>query len=188
MNDEFQLLIDSTLSPAAQSNAIAQFALDTLNSNGNPDYKKYVDGVEGADEHSVKPSGSIVYEFDTITDVLSFIGKTLEMNSPTGNDKHSGLYKASHRLLADDVEIPIDGAKPTGRVFTFVSMLPYSGKIERGESSQAPSGVYELTAQQARTRFGGSIEFIDYVDTSTGSEGKKMHNVAGRFPAIQVTV
>lgn len=203
---EINLMISQTLSVEAQSRLLAEFAIEALDSakttNKNilgrvPFYRKFVDGSEGADEESVKPTGTIVYEFEIVTDVLYFIGTELEKHSPYLH----GTYRQSHTLYADGIEVKLGGQIPTASEFVFLSDLPYSSKIEHGSSSQAPDGVYEITANNAKRRFGNvaRIEFnyrSTFGGTTTPGPINTKDNVslvtlhqnksANRFPAIIV--
>lgn len=202
---EIKAMIDDTLSVAAQISEFVDFALESKVAAQLVDerilghavtVKQWVDGVLGAAEKTVEIYGTIVYEFGLVNEVLLFIGGELQKNSPV----KTGLYRASHVLFADGIEVPIDEKIPEAREYTFVSTLPYSRKIESGFSSQAPNGVYELAAFQARSRFGNVARIIydDFIGVVTGvtekfelrgHQTKIQHNKAmNRFPAIRVTV
>src|ERR1700730_8105367 len=58
-----------------------------------PPHVTIVDGVRGASEDQVRPDGTIVYEFELVSDVLGWIADQLELHSPVGggDDPHSGL-------------------------------------------------------------------------------------------------
>lgn len=208
---EIKAMIDDTLSVSAQISEFVDFALESKVAAQLVDerilghavtIKQWVDGVLGAAEKTVEIYGTIVYEFGLVNEVLQFIGEELQKNSPVGAgaDKHPGLYKSSHVLFADGVQVPIDNRIPESREYTFVSTLPYSRKIEKGFSSQSPSGVYEITAFQARARFGNvaRIEFDEYIGVVTGltenyelrgNATRVQHNKSmNRFPAIRVSV
>jgi hypothetical protein len=116
-------------------------------------YEQYVDGKKGIPLTSVNPdNGNISFIFDLVFPMLAWIDEQLVLNSPWGDDPIH--YARSHILLADGVEIdPSEGIPPAQEYF-FVNTVPYARKIERGESSQAPDGVYEVVADQARRRFG----------------------------------
>ena len=208
---DIKAMIDNSLSKAAQISEFVDFALESKLAAKLIDerilervieVKSWVDGVLDASERAVKWHGIIVYEFGLVSEVLQFIGEELYKHSPigTGPDKHPGLYKASHVLFADGVEVPIDAKIPEAREYIFVNPLPYTLKIERGQSSQAASGVYEVTAFQAQQRFGNiaKVSFIDYMGVFSGLtetyefRGHKTrlhHNKSvNRFPAIRVSV
>jgi hypothetical protein len=210
---DIKLAISDLLSPEAQSKYLAEFARESSAAVGAANAKvlgrydfdviKYVDGVANIAEEFVKPHGTIVYDFQIGSDVVQFIGQQLQMHSPVGTlpDNHPGRYKKSHALFADGVEIEGNQIPRDVHEFLFVSTLPYSRKIEHGESGQAPDGVYEVTANQAKRKFGrvSKIEFIDYVgifgvmaqSPPTASYGKHtakhQNRSSNRYPAIRVT-
>lgn len=207
---DVKLLIDQTLSQDAQERMFAEFAIASERDTQSLDEQilghsvmvnRYVDGALGASEYAAHINSVIVYEFPLLTELLQFIGEELQKDSPVGStgDKHPGQYRSSHVLFADGVIVPINNDIPNATEYIFVNTLPYSRKIEGSgnrapESPQASSGVYEVTANEARKRFSniGHIQFIDHVGVVNGSaqkQGKRAHNVsANRFPAIQVTV
>lgn len=208
---DLKVMIDNTLSKAAQISEFVDYALESKIAAKLVDerilervveVKSWVDGVLDASERAVKWYGTIVYEFGLVNEVLQFIGEELYKHSPvgTGADKHPGLYKAAHVLFADGVEVPINERIPEAREYVFVNPLPYSRKIESGQSSQAASGVYEVTAMLAKQRFGNiaKVSFIDYVGVFSGltetyefrgNKTRLQHNKAvNRYPAIRVNV
>lgn len=148
-------------------------------------------------------SDAIVFTFELSHDVIAFIMNTLAKHSPYGGgaDKHSGQYMHSHVIFADGVLVQDTREIPEfASEYLFVNTLPYARKIEAGESSMAPHGVYELTANEATTRYGSTciIEFIDYAgtygvmseatSTSYGRRTKLHFNKSeNRFPAIRLT-
>lgn len=208
---DIKVMIDNTLSKAAQISEFVDFALESKLAAKLVDerilqhavtVKGWVDGVLDASERAVKLYGTIVYEFGLVNEVLQYIGEELYKHSPIGSgaDKHPGLYKGAHVLFADGVEVPINERIPEAREYLFVNPLPYARKIEDGQSRQADSGVYEITAHQAQQRFGNvaKIAFVDYAGifsglTETyelrGHKTRLQHNKSvNRFPAIRVSV
>lgn len=156
---DIALLLDEDLSPAAQSRALAAFAEEQLkdaqatNSQALghvPRHQTYVDGRAGAALEAVAPTGSIVFEFELVSDVIEWIEQVLIQHSP----ERSGRYSRSHVLFADGAEVQFGAAVPEAREFIFVNTQPYARKIERGLSAQAKSGVYEVVAVLGNRRFG----------------------------------
>jgi hypothetical protein len=208
---DFSVLIDQTLSAAAQVKIFADAAIEIEHeiqaSNESIlgraiKVTTSVDGAVGASEYSARITSLITYDFGggSLTDVLQFIGQELEKNSPVGpsGDRHAGQYRTSHVLFADGIMVSLDRI-PEAREYLFASTLPYSRRIEDGESHQAPSGVYEYTANNASQRFTDvTIEFVDYggefgaVEQPQATQGKRRsrtsHAVNTRYPAIRVTV
>lgn len=165
INRDIQLMVNETLSPAAQSKIISDYAAEQIEEakqidrsilGRTPRYTTTVDGRAGSPLESVRPNGSIITEFELFDDVLSWIGDQLRQNSPVGGagDPHSGLYRESHTLLADGAEVPIGAPVPPADEYVFINTQPYARKIEMGRSSQAPDGVYQVVATLAARRFG----------------------------------
>lgn len=167
---------------------IAQATADNTRALGfAPTFTTYVDGRANAPLESVRPNGVIFTEYDLVFDALIYIANMLEQFSPvgTGNDQrpgHPGLYKRSHTLFADGVELDIDS--PTiqftaAEEYVFINTQPYARKIERGLSQQAPDGVYQAVALLARKKF-GRVARITFTFRSIGG--------GERNPAILVKI
>lgn len=177
MDAEFQLLLDNTLSEVAlekQFTGIVQQIKQQAKEANEAALGRTVDVTA-----IVLGPLSVELDFLITDDILGYIAEQLAMHSPVGSakDRHPGQYAASNQLLADGVLVEDVTKPPQAKEYIFVNELPYAEKIEKGESSQAPNGVYEVTANEAQKRFpSAKIEFIDYSD-STGS-----------FPAIRVTL
>lgn len=156
---DIALILDQELSPGARSRRLAEYAKEQLvvaqQQNARalgavPPHETFVDGAKGKTVESVQPDGVVVYEFKLIEDALAAIGEMLVRASPV----RTGRYQGSHILFADGVEIdpanpPLDAAE-----WSFVNAQPYSRKIERGLSPQAPEGVYHVVATLAARRYG----------------------------------
>jgi hypothetical protein len=157
---EVEMLVSRHLSPEARQRKAAQAARQILSEAQQtnkralgvvPPVKQFVDGSAGAPLESVNPDhGRIVFQFEIAGDMLRWIGEQLVLNSPVLTSR----YRDSHVLLADGVEVEADGKIPEAQVYTFVNIQPYARKIERGESDQAPDGVFEVVAALAQRRFG----------------------------------
>lgn len=187
------LIVANTLSPAAQSRAVADFARSAIAEADDtnkrvlgrvPPRTITVDGQKGASLDSVKPGGSgIIVEWEIVSDVLVWIGQTLRDRSP----KISGDFRDGWTLLADGVEVPKGGKTPPDvSVFTFVNAVPYARKIEVGKTEsgrdfviQVPNRIAERTAKDAQSRF-GNIAKIRSVWISLNSAYTLKHNQASR--------
>lgn len=168
-------LIDAELSPKASAASLAAFARETLSEaealniealGFKPEHTTTVDGIVGLSEDAVRPGGQIDYAFALLSDVFAWIMEQLRAHSPIGegSDAHPGLYKSSHVLFADGVQVDPEGAIPPASKYIFFNTTPYARPIERSESRQAPSGVYEAIAVLSQQRFGNqaaiSFSFI----------------------------
>jgi hypothetical protein len=161
------VLFPGTFTPQQRSKELADFArveikkADDHNfaaTGARVPYDVYVDGRQAAPLTSVKPTGVIVAEWNLVLDMFKWIDEQLAIHSPVGSalDKrpgHPGLYRRSHVLFADNIEVLANEAPPPAHEYFFVNMQPYARKIERGHSAQAPNGVYETVAVLANQRF-----------------------------------
>lgn len=212
ISDFIEIVVRQDLTPAAQSKAFADFAREKLTEVQEknrqalgrvPPHETAVDGRIGVPLESVRPNGTIVFEFELIDDVLLWIAETLLDRSPI----QSGTYRKNHRLFADGVEISIGDllagrAIPAAAEYSFTNVVPYSRKIEIGKTKsgrafvvQVPNRIYERTSADARRRF-GNVSAINF--TYRGFVGgnvidprgknRRVGNVSGnRFPVITVT-
>jgi hypothetical protein len=150
----------SGLSPQEQSAALAEFARqeiakaveqNTQAIGHSVEHETFVDGRKNAALESVSPTGTIVAEFDLGTDLVEWIWGQVQKHSPV----LTGGFRKSQRLFADGVEVDGPAYIPDGaEEIVITSVAPYARKIERGESKQAPDGVYEAVAAMAATRYG----------------------------------
>ena len=193
--ETIKLIVASNLSPAAQQNAIASFATGAIaeaDATNNrvlgriPPRTITVDGRQGADLTEVKPDGgSIIVEWEIVTDVLVWIGETLRARSPVGPTGH---YRDGWTLLADGVEVVQDGQTPAADVFTFVNVVPYARKIEVGKTRsgrdfviQVPNRIAERTAKDAQSRFGNIAKIKSVWLDLTGAYTLRQDQAARSF-------
>ncbi len=153
------------LSPEVQSRMFADFAAKVIEDGKAqnakvlgrvPPYTVSVDGRLGAPLTSVKPNGVVFVEYELVFEALHWIEDMLVQFSPVGTapkDRHPGLYKRSHVVIADGVAIDPGAIPPVAKRITFVNVQPYARKIERGLSPQRPEGVYQAIAKLASSKF-----------------------------------
>lgn len=197
---DIAVILSDTLSPAAQSKALAAFAGETIEAATRANRQIlgrdaprtiYVDGKKGAPLASVRPDGSIVAEFDVVSDALAWIGEQLELHSPKASPdpNPSVVYKRSHELFADGTAVPIGEPVPSAEEYIFINTLPYARKIETGSSSQAPDGVFQAVATLGRRRFSKVARIaFSYRAAVSGAivKGRAGNKSSGRYPAIVV--
>lgn len=193
---DIDVILRDDLSPRARSMALAEFAGETIAEASRtnrqilgrePRKTIYVDGREGAPLQSVRPDGEIIAEFEVFNDTLAWIGDQLELHSP----KKSGRYSRAHDLFADGVLVAVGQEIPSADEYVFINTLPYARKIELGQSSQAPDGVYQAVATLARRRFGNVARIsFSYRTALRGGivSGRAGNRSEGRYPAIVVTL
>lgn len=158
---DIALILSEDLSPAAQSAALAAFAAEALAEaeaqnaavlGRVPAHDTYVDGVATNQLEAVRPTGTIQFEFELLGEALIWIAEQLVQHAPF----RSGRFTASFALFVDGEEVDIGQPPPVGSEFVFLNTQPYARKIERGQSPQAPDGVFEAVAMMAARRFGNS--------------------------------
>lgn len=154
-------LIDADLLPEAQSRALAAFAREALEEgqaqNAHvlgriPPHDTHVDGAATDNLDQVRPDGRILFEFRLLDDVLVWISEQLVRRSPV----KTGRFAASFALFADGVEVDIVSPPAAAQEFVFLNLQPYARKVERGQSPQAPDGIFEGIASVAQRRFGNT--------------------------------
>lgn len=161
-----ELTMQRHLSPEARSARLAAYAKERLaeaqatnrQALGQvPPHDTYVDGRQGAAVESVKPEGVIVFDFELLDDLFAYIGEQLVIHAPV----KSGDYQRSFAFFVDGVELEPGEPVPAFSEAVFLNTQPYSRKIERGLSDQAPDGVFQAVATLAKKRFGNlaSIRF-----------------------------
>jgi len=170
-------------SPQQQSAIVSQFASEQIaealkadqQALGQPPrYTITIDGHANAALETARADSTITVEFQLFNDVLTWIDDQLIQHSPVGqaHDPHPGLYQKSHELLADGVLTDPQGVVPYAEEYVFVNTAPYARKIETGESSQAPDGVYQAVAVLAARRFGNiakiTFEYRAPVEAAAG--------------------
>src|SRR6266853_1418720 len=159
------------LLPALTAN-VAREQLALVQSAAPAPYVQFVDGREGAPLETVRPGGFILFKFNRLGGILDWIYQQLLQRSPVGPDTPPHLhYIQDHELYIDGERINVVvGAiadVPPGGVAMIVDGRPYASRIERGLSTQAPDGVYEITAIAAQRRFPHARITFDYVSLGT---------------------
>lgn len=189
---DISAIFGDTLSPEARSATLAEFANEALseadqNNTGalgfTPTHNTTVDGIDGASENDVKPDGTIIYTFDILSDVFSWISSQLQAFAPV----RSGAFRDSFEFFVDGVLTVLTAEIPPGKEYTFLSSEPYAGKIEGEtrppESRQAPNGVFEAVATLALQKFSQlAISFAYRVPFPEAQSTSK------DTPAITITV
>lgn len=155
---DMQVLIRDELSPEAKSAAFAAFARQLIDETDaendaklafDVQYDTWVDGARTGNLERVRPEGgSIIAEWQLIGEMFAWIAEQLEFMSP----HLTGQYERNHKFFADGQEADPENP-PSASEYFFANAVPYARKIERGLSSKAPDGVYQVVAEQAKQRF-----------------------------------
>ena len=196
----------ATSGPEA-SQALAAFAAEQIAaaqaSNAEalgtvPSYATFVDGARSDSLTRVRPDGTIVAVFDLASDLLQHIWDLLIVAAPF----LTGQFKRSITIYADGQEIDSVADVGTATEVVFTSTVPYARKIERGESNQAPEGVFEGVAaimngrygNQAKIRFGyrepvgGGSALARWAGARANGRSRRERAADVRQPAIVVTL
>ncbi|MCC0809191.1 hypothetical protein FPV16_23840 [Methylobacterium sp. W2] len=162
---DIALLIDEELSPAAQAQKLTEAArealLDAQGTNRQalgyvPDHDTFIDGGKRSDLSGVRASSIITFEFHLLIDVIQWVDEQLIIHSPVKTER----FARSHVWFADNVEMdPLN--PPPAESYIVLNEQPYTRKIEKGLSPQAPDGVYEAVATLAKRRF-GNIAYVGF--------------------------
>lgn len=162
---DLQSFIDDSFGAEAVSAIIAEEARQAITEAADINaaaegrqvpYTTTVDGSPSDDFDHVRPDGQIVATFDLLpSDMLEWISQQLFIHSPV----RTGHYRASHRIFVDGVETALSAIARGVKEIVFADIAPYAPEIEphdgaRGESRQAPDGVYQAVAALARQRYG----------------------------------
>ncbi|MFC3693123.1 hypothetical protein [Chenggangzhangella methanolivorans] len=157
---DIDAILAEDLSPQARSSALADVARGELRAaqdvnaramgGRTPPHDTFVDGRRGAIEDSVSPQGVIAYEFTLLEELFAWIADQLVTHAPV----LTGKFSRSFAFFADGVEVSEGAPAPQASEYVFLNLQPYARKIERGLSSQAPDGVFEVLAAMAAARFG----------------------------------
>lgn len=191
---DLQFLLEDIVSPERRSAALAEFARQEIERASAinarilgrvPPARIFVDGREGVPLGTVSPRGIIVCDFQLVSELLEWIDLQLILHSPM----KTGRYLKSHRLFADGQQIEIENTIPQADEYVFINIVPYARKIERGSSTQAPEGVYQVVATLAQRRFGSMARITFSFRTAIGGGivgGRLGNRAEQRNPAIIV--
>ncbi|WP_132254734.1 hypothetical protein [Methylobacterium segetis] len=160
------LMLDDTLSPNAQAALLAEAAREALGEAQDtnrqalgyvPEHETFVDGARREDLTNLTPRRTVLFEFKLLTDIVAWIDEQLILHSPVRTER----YARSHVWFADDVEFDASLTPPPAEQYVVLNAQPYARKIERGQSAQAPAGVYEGVATLAKRRF-GNVAYVGF--------------------------
>jgi hypothetical protein len=173
------------------------------------DFRRWVDGHEGAAEETVQPDGVIRYLYERLDQVVDFALLTLRELSPVW----SGDYRDSHTVfvnetaidsLADSLGGSLLGGRREGSEIVIANGVPYARKIEHGTMKMKVPGtdhVYQQAEVIVKRRM-GNLAKISFswrtvlpagvragTRTSGGLAGNRTRTVedAFRFPALVIT-
>lgn len=189
---DIELILSNDLSPKARSTRLAVFAKQELvaaearNQRALgyvPPHETFVDGRQGAAVETVRPDGTVIFEFSLIETALAVIAEMLINASPV----LTGQFMSSIGLFADGDEVEPGKVPPNASEYAFVPSVPYARKLERGLSNQAPDGVFQVTAALASRRFGNIARIrFGYRSLDAGAVGGWAATASARALAQRV--
>ena len=149
---------DRNLSPAALSAQLAQIARkardDAIRAGeASSVYRRFVDGVEGVSEDSVRPDGRIRYLFSTIGEAAMFGLQDARRRSPPDD---TGDYRRAWMIAVNG--LPYTGLMdeiPANAEVTIVNSLPYHRMIEMGlrDGPKTSREITEKVRNAIRVRY-----------------------------------
>lgn len=149
-------LATADMEPEAINKALAAFAraeLAKVITAGAPaTYEKFVNGIEGAQEETVKAPGPILYLFSNWTLVINTALDELRQRSP----KRSGRYASSFLVLVGGRTVITDFSRirADAEVIIF-NPQPYTRRIETGSMRfSVPASHFDATRSVLSRRFG----------------------------------
>lgn len=169
---QLKVFVDKSLSPQAQSAALAKAAKDKLadlvkSGRASPNFRRFVDGAEGVVEERVGPAphGQIVYRFNTLGAVATFALSFLVNRSPA----RTGQFRKGFYLGIDGKFVPMAQFNPdalTANVKEIVigNVEPYSRKVDvqlagnRKLSFSVPAGLFDDAVSAIKSRFGTLVD------------------------------
>lgn len=172
-----EVFIQQSLAPAAQSRLLAETAkagvAELIRSRqASPRYTRYVNGVEGAPEDSVKPDGNIVYQFSYLGEVVAYALSFLVQRSPVGDGRGPKTfyplpYRNSFVVAVDGKPIPMQQLEfdsiDADEVMIY-NRQPYSRKVDvqlvgkKRLRFTVPPHLFDDCAQSLKRRFGNFID------------------------------
>lgn len=188
---DIALILDEELSSEAQRDHLAAFAREALVEAQEinrqalryvPDHETFIDGSRRQTITGLTPASVVTFEFHLLLDVIQFVDEQLIIHSPSKTER----YARSHVWFADGVEF--DPTVPTpAESYIVLNAQPYSRKIERGQSSQAPEGVYQAVATLAKRRY-GNVAYVgfSYASFPGGAVGKWADTASAKHLARKV--
>lgn len=168
LRQQVSVYIDANLAPAARSAKLAQIARagrDDLIATGraSPYYQTFVDGARGAAEESVRPGGTILYQFGYVATAAVFALNFLRARSPVA----SGRYRGSFYLGVNGRFIPASQFQPKSvppdAEIVIGNTQPYSRKIDVQADGDRPlhfsvgPGLFDDAVRATRSAFARTI-------------------------------
>lgn len=149
---------NGVFSPEIRARAFAEMArasIEEIDSQNDAtlgrdiQYKTFVDGKPTENLFIATDKSEISARWELASSVVAYIDELLSVAGPV----LKGRYRKLRAIYADGVEIDDPDKAIGAKVVTFVPLVPYARKIERGRNRYSPGKVYESVAAMAKTRF-----------------------------------
>lgn len=159
---ERQMLLTDGLSGPEISRRLAAFAHSTrreliAQDRFSPTFDKWVNGIEGAPEESVKPDGVILYEASYWPEIVQFAKLFAMQRSP----EDSGDYVRAWEVFVNGSLWPNDDFTniPGDSYIWITNTAPYHRKIEVGAMRvEVPPHIVEDTRRAVAAKFRGMVK------------------------------
>ncbi|MCO5071138.1 MAG: hypothetical protein M9944_08030 [Rhizobiaceae bacterium] len=163
------------LAPDQINAALAKFARQELAETirtgaGSPTYRRYVNRVEGAPEHSVRAPGPIIYEFIWWKPLIVFTLAELQKRSP----RKSGRFASSFVVISGGRMVNDFDAIPADAEVIITNFQSYVRKAESGLLGVKRRRIFDGTRGMVFRRF---REIVDV-------ETKYLNIAPGVHPSI----
>lgn len=192
-----KLFADRAMGPAARSAFLANTArarLAELTDTGRASrqFRKFVDGVEGASEDAVQPSGVILYEFVYVARAAVFALEFLRGRAPVG----TGRFRDSFVVAVNGRPIPaasfVPASVPSDAQVIVYNSQPYSRKVDvqlvgtKRLRFTVPAGLFDDAARALGRQFGNTLDVrrvynVSVPDPWTTRSGRKTE-----YPALVI--
>jgi hypothetical protein len=169
------------LRPEEIKKALAAFAKQELrrviaSGQASPTYDRYVNGVKGAIEESVRAPGPILYEFINWPLVIRAALEELRNRSP----RRSGRYAAGFVVLANGVLARDYSKIPAEATVTIFNVRPYTRRLETGKNRAKGKRHFESSKQAVARRFREGFSFqVRYLKIPSGIHPEVPYRLKG---------
>jgi len=147
------------LAPDQINAALARFAREELaeairSGEGSPNFRRYVNGIEGAPEGAVKAPGPIIYEFIWWEPVILFALAELQKRSPrkSGRFASSFIVIVGGKIIADFADVPAEAE------VIITNFQPYVRKAEAGLLGVPRRRLFDGTKRLLNSRYGEVVQ------------------------------
>jgi hypothetical protein len=175
------------LSEEAISSELARFAKQELaraieNGEGSQIYTRYVGGVAGAREETVKAPGPILYVFSWWRPIVEMALAELVKRSP----HKSGRFASSFIVIAGDrIVTDYDTLQASDEVIV-VNAQPYSRKVQVGAMQMSvPAHMFDAARSAVKKAYGGPGSGFDFavrfVDIAPGVHPLIPYRLKGEY-------